>query len=113
MALATSRENELIGRLIRRIDRKVEFQATHREDGDIELRLQVGRLKTLTQLSPRALEASGADVIQFEALRGKIKRVLDRVRVPAPPPKVPKVEIQKDSGFGFRPGGGGRGGRRR
>jgi len=109
MRTVTTREHQLLEKLVRRIDRKLSFEAIHRDDGDIELRLNAGRLNTLTQLGPAALEASSTDALQFEALRGKIKRVSDRMRMPAPPPKVPKVEIQKDAAYSFRPGGRGRG----
>jgi hypothetical protein len=109
MRNVTTRENQILERLVRRIDRKIAFQAHLCEDGDIEVHLSQGKLNTLTRFSPAALEASADDAMKFEALRAKIKRVCDRMRVPPPPPKAPKVEIQKDVSFGFRPGRGGRG----
>lgn len=109
MRNVTTRQHQLLERILRRIDRKIAFEAFSREDGDIDLRLTLARLHTTTQLSVTALEASAEDVMQFEALRGKIKRVCDRMRAPAPPPKIPRVEIQKDAAsFGFRPSGRGR-----
>ncbi|MGH7856834.1 MAG: hypothetical protein ACREQY_05840 [Candidatus Binatia bacterium] len=104
----TTQENEFLGRIVRRIDRKVAVEALRLEDGDVELRLSVGRLNTTTRFGGATLEAAATDAMQFEILRGKIKRVCDRMRMPAPPPKAPKVEIQKDVAFGFRPGGRGR-----
>jgi hypothetical protein len=110
MRTVTTREHQLLERILRRIDRKATFHARLREDGDIEVEVNSKRLSTTTRIRPEVLEASADDVLQFETLRGKIKRVYDRMHVPAPAPKMPKVEIQKDVAFGFRRRG--RGGRR-
>jgi hypothetical protein len=110
MRTVTPRENAILERIMRRIDRKLAFEAMPRQDGNIDLRLTLNRLSTLMQLSPTALEASAEDAMQFETLRGKVKRVFDRMRVPPPEPKAPRVEIQKDLAFGPRMGH--RGGRR-
>jgi hypothetical protein len=110
MRILTTQENQIIERLVRRIDRNIAFEAHCRDDGEIELRLSIGRLKTSTQFGVGTLLGSGENAVEFEALRGKIKRVFDRMQVPPRPPKIPKVEIQKDTGYGFRSGN--RGGRR-
>ena len=106
MQSVTTREHEVLGRIFRRIDRRATFEAFRRPDGDIDLRFTSGRFSPTAQVGAALLDAAGDDVVQFEMLRGKIKRVFDRMRVPPPPPKIPKVEIQKDIAFGFRPGAG-------
>lgn len=108
MRTITAREHELLDRILRRIDRKATFHAHHRDDGDIAIEIAARNRKTMTQVPPAVLEASTADAVQFQALRGKIKRVYDRMRAPVPPPKTPKVEARKDIAFGFRPSGRGR-----
>lgn len=105
MRPVTPRENQLLDRIVRRIDRRAKFEASAREDGDIDLRLASGRLKTNTQLSATSLEASADDVMEFEALRRKIKRVSDRMRVAPPPPKTPRARMQKELAFTPRSGG--------
>ena len=108
MRNVTADQTQLLERLIRRIDRKIAFEASILDDGIIELRLTSGKHKTNTRFGAAALESSADDVVQFEALRSKIKRVFDRSRMPGPPPKMPKAEIQKDLAYSFRPAGRGR-----
>jgi hypothetical protein len=116
MLTVTQHQIDLIQRLVKKIDRRLAFQAHHMPDGTIEVKLSQGVHKSETRLAAPALEASAEDTMQFEALRRQLKRVFDRMWVPPPPPKTPKVEIQRDLAFGFRPGGqrpgGQRGGRR-
>ena len=73
-------------------------------DGSIEVKLSQGQRKGETRVSGAALEAAHEDVAQFEALRLQVKRVYDRMWAPVPPPKTPRVEINRDIAFGFRPG---------
>jgi hypothetical protein len=104
MRTVTPRQHELLERLVRRIDRKISYEATVREDGGLDVKLSLNRLSTKTQIDADTLEASGEDVLRFEALRSKVKRIFDRLKMPAPPPKIPKVVIQKEAAsFGFRP----------
>jgi hypothetical protein len=105
MLTVNAAQIELISRIARKIDRKLSFQAHHLTDGSIEVKLSQGSRKSETRLSDTALDAARDDVVQFEALRVQIKRVYDRMFAPVPPPKTPKVEIQRDIAFGFRPGG--------
>src|SRR5882757_8524257 len=96
---------ELMQRIAKKIDRKLSLQLHHLPDGSIEVKLSQGVKKGETRVSGAALEAAREDVAQFEALRLQVKRVYDRMWAPVPPPKTPKVEIQRDIAFGFRPGG--------
>jgi hypothetical protein len=105
MLTVNANQIEFIRRIIKRVDRKLTFQAHLLPDGTIELKLAQGHHKGETRIAASALEAAGSDVMQFEALRLQIKRVCDRMWAPAPPPKTPKVEIQKDIAFGPRSGG--------
>lgn len=105
MLTVSASQIEVIRRVVRKIDRKLTFQAHHLPDGTIEVRLSQGSHKAETRVVASAIEAAANDATQFEALRRQIKRVYDRMWVPAPPPKMPKVEVQRDLAFGFRPGG--------
>ena len=105
MLTVNAAQIEMIGRIARKIDRKLSFQIHHLADGFVEVKLSQGSRKGETRLSDTALEAARDDVLQFEALRVQIKRIYDRMWAPVPPPKTPKVEIQRDIAFGFRPGG--------
>jgi hypothetical protein len=96
---------ELMQKIARKIDRKLSLQLHHLPDGSIEVKLSQGARKGETRVSGAALEAAREEVAQFEALRLQVKRVYDRMWAPVPPPKTPKVEIQRDIAFGFRPGG--------
>ena len=110
MLTVNASQIELMQKIARRIDRKLSFQLHHLADGSIEVKLTQGTRKGETRVSGAALEAARDDVAQFEALRLQIKRVYDRMWAPTPPPKTPRVEINRDIAFGFRPGGQ-RGGR--
>ena len=103
---------ELMQKIAKKIDRKLSLQLHHLPDGSIEVKLSQGVKKGETRVSGTALEAAREDVAQFEALRLQVKRVYDRMWAPVPPPKTPRVEIQRDIAFGFRPGGQRPGGRR-
>jgi hypothetical protein len=105
MLTVNAAQIELMQRIARKIDRKLAFQLHHLQDGSIEVKLTHGQKKGETRISGAALEAARDDVMQFEALRLQIKRVYDRMWAPTPPPKTPRVEIQRDIAFGFRPGG--------
>ena len=105
MLTVNAAQIELMQKIARRIDRKLSFQLHHLPDGSIEVKLSQGPRKAETRVSGAAFEAARDDVAQFEALRLQVKRVYDRMWVPPPPPKTPKVEIQRDIAFGFRPGG--------
>ncbi len=105
MLTVTQHQIELIQRLVKKIDRRLAFQAHHMTDGTIEVKLSQGTHKGETRIAAPALEASAEDALQFETLRRQIKRVYDRMWVPPPPPKMPKVEIQRDLAYSFRPGG--------
>lgn len=105
MLTVNAAQIELITRITRKIDRKLSFQAHHLADGTIDVKLTQGNRKGETRLSDTALEAAREDVLQFEALRIQLKRIYDRMWAPIPPPKTPKVEIQRDIAFGFRSGG--------
>ncbi|MGH7819667.1 MAG: hypothetical protein ACREQ9_07835 [Candidatus Binatia bacterium] len=114
MLTVNAAQIELIGRIAKKIDRKLSFQVHHLADGSVEVKLSQGARKGETRVSDAALEAAREDVLQFQALRVQMKRAYDRMWAPVPPPKTPKVEIQRDIAFGFRPGGQrGGGGRRR
>ncbi len=114
MLTVNANQIELMQKIARKIDRKLTFQLHHLADGSIEVKLSHGSRKAETRLSGAALEAARDDVVQFEALRLQVKRVYDRMWAPVPPPKTPRVEVQRDIAFGFRPGGQrGRSGRRR
>lgn len=95
---------DLIRRLVRKVDRKLSFQAHQLPDGTIEVKLAQGHHKTETRLDAAALSAAAEDATQFEMLRHQVKRVNDRMWAPVPPPKMPKVEIQRDLAFSSRPG---------
>jgi hypothetical protein len=105
MLTVTAKQIDLIRRIVRKVDRKLSFQAHHLPDGSIEVKLSQGPHKAETRLDPATLEVSAEDAVQFEMLRRQVKRVFDRTWAPVPPPKMPKVEIQRDIAFGFRPGG--------
>ena len=105
MLTVNAAQIELMQRIARKIDRKLSLQLHHLPDGSIEVKLSQGVKKGETRVSGTALEAAREDVAQFEALRLQVKRVYDRMWAPVPPPKTPKVEIQRDIAFGFRPGG--------
>ncbi|MBI2962545.1 MAG: hypothetical protein HYY35_02225 [Deltaproteobacteria bacterium] len=105
MLTVNANQIELMQKIARKIDRRLMFQLHHLADGSIEVKLSHGNRKTETRVSSAALEAARDDVAQFEALRLQVKRVYDRMWAPAPPPKTPRVEIQRDIAFGFRPGG--------
>ena len=105
MLTVNAAQIELMQRIAKRIDRKLSLQLHHLPDGTIDVKLSVGPRKGETRVTGTAVEAAREDVAQFEALRLQVKRVYDRMWVPAPPPKTPKVEIQRDIAFGFRPGG--------
>lgn len=111
MITVNANQIELMQRIARKIDRKLSFQLHQRTDGSVEVKLSQGNRKTETRVSGAALEAARGDVLQYEAVRLQVKRVYDRMWALVPPPKVPRVEIQRDIAFGFRPGGQ-RGGRR-
>jgi hypothetical protein len=104
MITVNAAQIELIGRIAKKIDRKLSIQAHHLPDGTIEVKLTQGTRKGETRVSDAALEAARDDVLQFEALRVQIKRAYDRMWAPVPPPKTPKVEIQRDIAFGARSG---------
>lgn len=104
MEAATARQYELTANLVRQVDRKMTFELRLRGDGDVELRLKLGQLQTMTQFKTEALDATADDVIRFRDLRLKIQRVYARMRTPGPVPKV------RDNGPGIPPprfGGGG------
>lgn len=103
MPIVSPRDLERIRRLIRKVHRDLAFESMGRDDGAIDLKLSLGRMHTTTQITSQALEASETDAAEFERLRGKIKRVYDRMRAPEMPKKLPKAEIQKDVSFGYRP----------
>lgn len=105
MLTVNASQIDLIRRIVRKVDRKLSFQAHQLPDGTIEVKLSQGHHKAETRLDPLALGTAAEDASQFEILRRQIKRVNDRMWVPIPPPKVPKVEIQRDLAFSFRPGG--------
>src|ERR1041384_8602876 len=105
MLTVNAAQIELMQRIAKRIDRKLSLQLHHLPDGTIDVKLAVGPRKAETRVTGTALEAARDDVAQFEALRLQVKRVYDRMWAPTPPPKTPKVEIQRDIAFGFRPGG--------
>jgi hypothetical protein len=105
MLTVSATQIELMQKIARRIDRKLSLQLHHLADGSIEVKLSQGPRKAETRVSGAALEAAREDVAQFEALRLQIKRVYDRMWAPVPPPKTPRVEINRDIAFGFRPGG--------
>jgi hypothetical protein len=111
MITINANQIELMQRIARKIDRKLSFQLHQMTDGSVEVKLSQGNRKTETRVSGAALEAARDDVLQYQAVRLQVKRVYDRMWAPIPPPKVPRVEIQRDIAFGFRPGGQ-RGGRR-
>jgi hypothetical protein len=104
MLTVNAAQIELIQKIARKIDRKLSFQLHHLSDGSIEMKLTQGQRKGETRFNGAALEAAHEDVAQFEALRLQIKRVYDRMCAPVPPPKTPRVEVQRDIAFGFRPG---------
>jgi hypothetical protein len=110
--MLTNEQIELIRRLVRRIDHKLDFEAHPLPDGAIEIKLSQGRHKSQTRITPEALAATAEDAIQFETLRQQLKRVSDRMWIPAPPKKAPKAEIQSDLLMPMRGGGPPRGGRR-
>jgi hypothetical protein len=105
MLTVSAAQIELMQKIARKIDRRLSFQLHHLADGSIEVKLSHRNLKTETRVSGAALDAARDDVAQFEALRLQIKRVCDRMWAPVPPPKTPRVEVQRDIAFGFRPGG--------
>ena len=105
MLTVSAAQIELIQKIARKIDRKLSLQLHHLADGSIEVKLSHGNRKTQTRVSGAAVEAARDDVAQFEALRLQIKRVCDRMWALVPPPKTPRVEVQRDIAFGFRPGG--------
>jgi hypothetical protein len=105
MLTVNAAQIELMQKIARRIDRKLAFQLHHLPDGSIEVKLTQGVRKAETRIPGAAFEAARDDVAQFEALRLQVKRVYDRMWAPVPPPKTPKVEIQRDIAFGFRPSG--------
>lgn len=114
MRMITNEQVELIRKLVRRIDRKLEFEAHPTADGFIEIKLSQGKHKSETRVSADALAATAEDMMQFETMRQQLKRVADRMWAPPPPKKAPKAEIQSDLLMPMRSGSGGppRGGRR-
>ena len=105
MLTVNAAQIELMQKIARRIDRKLSLQLHHLADGSIEVKLSQGARKAETRVSGAALEAARDDVAQFEALRLQVKRVYDRMWAPPPPRKTPRVEINRDIAFGFRPSG--------
>ena len=114
MRMITNEQIELIRKIVRRIDRKLEFEAHPNPEGMIDIKLSQGKHKSETRISPEALAATADDAMLFEAMRQQMKRVADRMWAPAPPKKTPKAEIQSDLLMPMRSGSGGppRGGRR-
>ena len=113
MLTVNANQIELMQRIARKIDRKLSFQLHQLTDGTVEVKLSQGNRKTETRVSGEALEAARDDVLSYQAVRLQVKRVYDRMWAPIPPPKVPRVEIQRDIAFGFRPSGNRGGGGRR
>src|SRR5262245_41756478 len=99
MLTVNAAQIDLVQKIARKIDRKLSFQLHHLADGAIEVKLAQGARKGETRLSAAAIEAARDDVGQFEALRLQVKRVYDRMWAPVPPPKTPRVEIQRDIAF--------------
>lgn len=101
MQTVPTRERETLSRIVRRMNRKASYELIGGADGEIEMHLALGSLRTQTRFTAAALEAAMTDAVAYEQLRGKIKRVYDRMLVPRPPAKMPKVEIQRDLAHSF------------
>ena len=112
MRMISSDQVELIRRLVRRIDHKLEFEAHPLPDGAIQVKFSQGKRRGETRLTAEALAATAEDATQFETVRQQLKRVADRMWAPPPPKKLPKAEIQSDLLMPMRGGGPHRGGRR-
>ncbi len=110
MRMLTNEQIELIRRIVRRVDRKLEFEAHPGADGFIDIKLSQGKHRGESRLSAEALASTADDATQFENVRQQLKRVADRMWAPPMPKKLPKAEIQSDLLMPMRGGGPPRGG---
>jgi hypothetical protein len=114
-ALSLETATAILGRMVRGIDKKVEYRVAVAEgqEAAVTVHLSLRRQATTLTIPAGDIEDASRDLMQRHQLRTTIKRALDRMTFKPIPVLSTKTNNSKTEGGGFfRPSHGGGRGRR-